>query len=142
MSRREKRDLAIPTRSSSKNKSGGTEITADFIVIATGSVPARPENVPFSPDTIVCSDTILDIQEFPESLIVVGGGLIGTEYATIAATAGINVTLIDGRDNPLSFVDAEILAIFQNAITRSGVASKFGAGVDRIEEVRSQNGMP
>jgi NAD(P) transhydrogenase len=80
----------------------------DVVLIATGSVPTRPPDVPFTDPRIHDSDEILELQRLPGTLAVVGAGVIGCEYTTIFAALGIKVSLIDGRDRLLGFLDAEI----------------------------------
>jgi NAD(P) transhydrogenase len=80
----------------------------DVILIATGSVPTRPRDVPFDDPRVHDSDEILELERLPRSLAVVGAGVIGCEYTTIFAALGIKVSLVDGRDRLLGFLDAEI----------------------------------
>src|SRR5439155_941251 len=78
------------------------------VLIATGSVPTRPAGVPFGDPRVHDSDEILAMQRLPQSLAVVGAGVIGCEYTTIFAALGIRVTLLDGRDRLLGFLDGEV----------------------------------
>jgi NAD(P) transhydrogenase len=80
----------------------------DIVLIATGSVPTRPPNVPFTDARVHDSDEILELERLPRTLAVVGAGVIGCEYTTIFAALGIKVSLIDGRDRLLGFLDAEL----------------------------------
>jgi len=80
----------------------------DVILIATGSVPSRPRNIPFGDPRLYDSDTILRMERMPRSLAVVGAGVIGCEYTTIFAALGLDVTLIDGRSRLLAFLDGEL----------------------------------
>lgn len=88
--------------------SGVTTVSGDKILIATGSQPRNPEDIPFDHNTIVDSKSILDIEKIPHSLIILGGGVIGSEYATIFAALGVKVTLLDRGERLLKFLDAEI----------------------------------
>jgi NAD(P) transhydrogenase len=83
-------------------------LTADVFLIATGSRPHRPSEIPFDDKFVFDSDTILEMDRIPASLAVVGGGVIGCEYASIFAALGVNVALVDGRDRLLPFLDAEV----------------------------------
>jgi NAD(P) transhydrogenase len=83
------------------------DLRGDVILIATGSVPSRSEEIPFEDDRVYDSDEVLTMRRIPRTLAIVGGGVIGCEYATIFAALGIGVTLIDGRDRLLGFLDAE-----------------------------------
>jgi NAD(P) transhydrogenase len=115
-------------------------IGADKFIIATGSRPARPANIPFSDKTIFCSDTLLKLDRLPKTMIVVGGGVIGTEYACMMATLGVRVTLIEGRDVLLGFLDHEIAESLQYQLRRMGVTLRLGEKVERIELVQSDSG--
>ncbi len=83
-------------------------IKGDRILIATGSQPRNPPYVPFDHEVIVDSTSILNIKKIPKSLIILGGGVIGSEYATIFAALGVKVTLLDRGDRLLKFLDHEI----------------------------------
>ena len=82
-------------------------ITADVILIATGSHPVRPENVPFDGEIVVDSDTLLTLPSIPGRMVVVGGGVIGCEYAGTFAALGVRVTLINARERLLTQLDAK-----------------------------------
>ena len=71
--------------------------SAEKFVIATGTKPAKPASVPFNDTTIFCSDGLLKMHHLPRTMIVVGGGVIGVEYACMMAALGVKVTLIEGR---------------------------------------------
>jgi NAD(P) transhydrogenase len=83
-------------------------LQAEVILIATGSVPTRPKDVPFEDSRVHDSDEILELERLPRTLAVVGAGVIGCEYTTIFGALGIKVSLIDGRDRLLGFLDAEM----------------------------------
>ncbi|MFT4512753.1 MAG: NAD(P) transhydrogenase [Planctomycetota bacterium] len=87
-------------------------LTAPIIVLATGSRPREPENVPIDHEHIYDSDSILSMAYLPKSLTVLGGGVIASEYATIFASLGVAVTIIDRAPRPLGFLDEEILDRF------------------------------
>ena len=72
----------------------GTEkkVTGKFILIATGSSPARPKNIPFNDDNVFDSTTVLEMKTLPKSMVVVGGGVIGSEYACLFAALGVKTT--------------------------------------------------
>ena len=121
--------------------SGGDKVVnADRFVIATGTRAARPTHVPFNDRTILTTDTIRNLNRLPRSMLVVGGGVIGTELACTLAALGVQVTLVEGRDQLLGFVDREIIEAFQTAIRRLGVTLRMGEKVQRIEEVTSGGG--
>ena len=110
-----------PHRLKVDTPNGALELTADFIVIAVGTEPARPPDIPFDDYTIIDTDGLLAVKRIPDSMIIVGGGVIGTEYASILAAIGVPVTLIDKRPRLLEFVDAEIIAALQQQMKDLGV---------------------
>ncbi|MGH1486694.1 MAG: Si-specific NAD(P)(+) transhydrogenase [Cellvibrionaceae bacterium] len=95
--------MEVDTVEGSKEK-----ITANKIVIATGSRPYRPDNIDFNHPRVYDSDTILEMQHTPRSMIIYGAGVIGCEYASIFSGLGVKVDLINTRDQLLSFLDQEI----------------------------------
>jgi NAD(P) transhydrogenase len=102
---------------------------APFLLIATGSSPHRPPEVPFDDQAIWDSDTVLALKEVPESIIIVGAGVIGSEYACIFGALGARVELLDGRDHLLPFLDGEIGAALTQEMGRLGVKLHFQANV-------------
>ncbi len=98
-----------------------TEHRAHVIVIAVGTEPARPADIPFDDDTIIDTDGLLALKHLPASMVIVGGGVIGTEYASILATMGVPVILIDKRPRLLEFADAQIIGALQQQMTDLGV---------------------
>ncbi len=100
---------------------GSVEHEADFITIAVGSEPAKPAEVPFDHDSIIDTDELLTLKHIPKSIVIVGGGVIGTEYASMLAALGVPVTLIDKQPRLLEFVDAEIIEALQLQMKEIGV---------------------
>jgi len=96
-------------------------VSADVFLIATGSRPHRPAEIPFDDKSIFDSDTILEVNPIPESLAVVGGGVIGAEYASVFAALGTKVTLLDSRDRLLPFLDAEISELLRRRLGELGL---------------------
>lgn len=80
-----------------------------YSLIATGTGPSHPKGIPVDGRTIIDSDQVLQLKELPRSIAVVGGGVIGVEYATMFAALGVKVTLVDKRPRPLEFLDREIV---------------------------------
>ena len=117
-----------------EGSTGAAEHTADFIVIAVGTVPARPAVVPFDDESIIDTDGILRLKRIPDSLTIVGGGVIGTEYASILAALGVPVTLIDKRPRLLEFVDEEIITTLQAQMREIGVTLYHDEEVLAIEK--------
>ncbi|MCM2316620.1 MAG: Si-specific NAD(P)(+) transhydrogenase [Thermoanaerobaculia bacterium] len=112
---------------------GDSTISAEVILVASGSSPLRPDHVPFDHDKICDSDSILDIGTIPKSLAVVGAGVIGCEYASIFASLGVPVTLIDGRTALLGHIDREIAAVLLDSFrTRLGIKLFLGVPVAAI----------
>ena len=95
-------------------------VTAPFIVIATGSRPRVPDNVPIDHEHILDSDSILSLVYLPKSLTVLGGGVIASEYASIFALLGVQVTMVDTADRPLKFLDQELTDEFCGAFEKTG----------------------
>jgi len=107
-------------------------LTAPFIVIATGSRPRRPEEIPCNDVTICDSDSILSTEVIPKSMIVMGGGVIGCEYASMFAAYGIKVTLFDKRNDLLRFVDQEIVQALIYYMRTNGVTMRLGEELDKV----------
>ena len=100
---------------------GSTQtFTADIVVIATGSRPRCPENIPVDHEHILDSDSILSMIYLPRSLTVLGGGVIASEYASMFALLGVAVTMIDQSDRPVRFLDPELTDQFVGAFERHG----------------------
>ncbi len=116
------------------------QIQADKFVIASGTRPARPANIPFNNKSIFCSDALLQLDHLPKTMIVVGGGVIGTEYACMMATLGVRVIFVEGRNELLGFLDHEIVEAFQYHMRRVGITLRLGEKVAKIEQLPSDNG--
>jgi len=110
----------------------GDTLHAPFIVIATGSRPRRPDDIPFNDVTIYDSDSILFTETIPKSMIVLGGGVIGCEYASMFAAFGIKVTLFDRRLELLRFVDQEIVQALIYHMRTNGVTMRLGEELDKV----------
>jgi len=107
---------------------------AGSIIVAVGTKPATSSKVSINGRTIVNSDQILDLPELPRSLIVVGGGVIGVEYACMFAVLGVRVTLIEKRDRLLDFADREIIESLSYHLRDSRVTLRMGEEVESVEE--------
>ncbi|MCO7222915.1 Si-specific NAD(P)(+) transhydrogenase [Pleionea sp. CnH1-48] len=110
-----------------------TTISAENIIIATGSRPYRPEQIHFNHDRIYDSDTILSLKHNPRSIIIYGAGVIGCEYASIFRGLGVKVDLLNMRDQLLSFLDQEISEALGYHLWNSGVVIRNNEEFDRIE---------
>ena len=128
-----------PHRLRIRSKHGTLELTGDFIVIAVGTEPARPADIPFDDKTIIDTDGLLALKRIPESIVIVGGGVIGTEYASILAAIGVPVTLIDKRPRLMEFVDAEIIEALQKQMRDIGVTLYHDEEVLAIKKDADRN---
>jgi len=96
------------------------QFTAEHFVIATGSRPRNPADIPVDHEHILDSDSLLSMIYLPKSLAIIGGGVIGCEYASIFALLGVEVTLIDRAKSPLQFMDPELVAQFVASFKQHG----------------------
>lgn len=114
--------------------SAGDECTfhGEKIVLAVGTAPYRPKDVPFNDRNVFDSDNMATEPHVPRSLTVVGAGVIGIEYATIYSALDVPVTIIEPRDNFLDFIDREIIEEFIHNLRKRGIQFRLGAKVDRI----------
>jgi NAD(P) transhydrogenase len=110
-------------------------VEADKIIIAVGTKPAASPKVPINGRTIINSDQILGLEPLPHSLIVVGGGVIGVEYACMFAVLGVRVTLIEKRNRLLDFADQEIIETLSYHLRDSRVTLRLGEEVESVEEL-------
>lgn len=115
------------------NQAGSVRKTAEKFVIAVGAKPHRPEHIEFNGTTILDSDDVLNLAEIPRELTVVGGGVIGTEYASMFAALGVSVTIVDQRKRLLGFVDEEIIETFHYHMRSLGVRLSLGEEVATCE---------
>ncbi|MCA9230219.1 MAG: Si-specific NAD(P)(+) transhydrogenase [Planctomycetales bacterium] len=132
--------FASPTEIVIEGPDGDSLISADYFLLGVGTRPARPDTVPFNGKTIFTSDEVLHLDHLPKSMIVVGGGVVGTEYACMMATLGVQVTLIEGRNKVLGFLDQEISDAFQYFMRQRGIALRLGETVAEISQTEVQNG--
>jgi len=99
-----------------------SELTADSVILATGSEPVRLPNLDFSDPHIITSDELLQLTHLPPSLIVIGGGVIGCEFAAIFAELGTQVTIVEMLDQLLPGEDKRTARTLQQAFKRAGIA--------------------
>jgi NAD(P) transhydrogenase len=109
-----------------------SEVEFDKALISVGTKPLRPANVPFDGKHVFDSDDILDIAALPRTLTVIGGGVIGVEYATIFSALDVPVTLIEPRGTILDFVDKEIVEDFMHQMRDRGMQLRLGSAVNAI----------
>ncbi len=126
-----------------KIKKGNEEqrIYGENIIIATGSYPYHPSKIPFDGNRIHDSDSILQIRRFPSSLCIVGAGVIGCEYATIFATMGTKVYLVNDKEHILPFADHEIAKDLVAQMQTSNIDILFNKSVETIHPPSSDQGM-
>jgi NAD(P) transhydrogenase len=106
---------------------------ASKFLIAVGTRPFRPADVPFNGTTVLDSDEIVEVPRLPRSLTVVGAGVIGVEYATIFSALDVAVALVEPRTSFLDFIDKELIEDFVHQLRDRGVTIRFGSKVERIE---------
>jgi NAD(P) transhydrogenase len=110
-------------------------ITSEVFLVATGSKPHHPPNIPFDDEDVDDSDTILQIDRLPKTMLIVGGGVIGCEYASMFAAMRVDVTLVEGRPRLLSFLDVEIAERLRGAMQALGVSFHLGRTTKSIARV-------
>jgi NAD(P) transhydrogenase len=110
------------------------KVTADKIVIATGTRPARPASVAFDDKTIIDSDGIIHLEKVPRSMVVAGAGVIGIEYASMFAALGTKVTVVEKRDRMLDFCDEEVVEALKYHLRDLAVTFRFGETVASVEK--------
>ena len=119
---------------------GQRMVSADNIVIATGTRPTQDKTIPLDGKHIFLSDDILKLDQLPRTLTVIGAGVIGLEYASMFAALGVRVTLIDKRDRLLPFVDHEIIDTLVYHLRQNRVTLRLGEEVSRLEPVHDTKG--
>jgi NAD(P) transhydrogenase len=107
--------------------------SADKIVIATGTRPARPASVAFDDRAIIDSDGIVHLERVPRSMVVAGAGVIGIEYASMFAALGTKVTVVEQRDRMLEFCDLEVVEALKYHLRDLAVTFRFGETVESVE---------
>jgi NAD(P) transhydrogenase len=108
-------------------------VTAEKIIVATGTRPARPATVEFDERTIIDSDGILLLERVPRSMIVAGAGVIGIEYASMFAALGTKVTVVEQRERMLEFCDIEVVEALKYHLRDLAVTFRFGETVTAVE---------
>ncbi len=111
---------------------GPARVRGEYLLIATGTHPARPGEIPFDDERVYDSDTILQLKRMPSSMMIIGGGVIGSEYATVFAALGVAVTLIDGGARLLPAIDAELTDILAGRMRSMGVSLRLGCHMRAI----------
>jgi NAD(P) transhydrogenase len=109
-----------------------SRVRGEYVLIATGSRPSRPDEIPFDGECVYDTDSILRLARLPGSMVIIGAGVIGSEYATLFAALGTRVTLVDGRERLLPFLDQELAGILTEHMRAHGVVVRFGRRIDEI----------
>lgn len=117
-----------------------TRYVGEKIVIATGTRPRRAPEFDFDGFTIFDSDTILEMKFQPRTLLVIGAGVIGVEYASIFARTGVRVTLYDARPDLLKSIDKEMVSALTKQFTKSGMKLRLGWMLHSVETVPGETG--
>jgi NAD(P) transhydrogenase len=109
------------------------QASAEKLVIATGTRPARPDSVQFDERTVMDSDGIVHLEKVPRSMVVAGAGVIGIEYASMFAALGTKVTVVEQRDRMLEFCDLEVVEALKYHLRDLAVTFRFGETVSSVE---------
>ena len=115
-----------------------SHVTGASVLLAVGTKPFRPDYMPFDGKTVLDSDELLDIQDLPRSMVVIGAGVIGIEYATIFSALDTAVTVIDPKATMLDFIDKEIVEDFTYQLRDRNMKLLLGQKADKVE--RLENG--
>ncbi|OQP88060.1 NAD(P)(+) transhydrogenase [Rhizobium rhizosphaerae] len=116
-----------------KDDGEAVQVTSTSILLAVGTKPFRPSYMPFDGKTVIDSDELLDIEELPRSLAVIGAGVIGIEYATIFSALDTAVTLIDPKSTMLDFIDKEIVEDFTYQLRDRNMKLHLGQKAEKVE---------
>lgn len=111
------------------------QISADVIVLATGSRPRRPANIPFDKKTVLDSTSILNLRHLPDSLLVVGGGVIGCEFVSIFAALGVKVSVVDSHAQLLDYLSEDVVGVLTDSFLNMGVTLHMK---ERVLEIRRE----
>jgi NAD(P) transhydrogenase len=123
----------VVTNETTTNGGRARKLRGEIILIATGSKPHRPAEISFDDVHTFDSDTFLQMERIPKSLAVIGGGVIGCEYASIFMALGVKVTLVDGRDKLLPFLDTEISERLRDRLKELGMEFWFNERPVKVE---------
>ncbi len=115
------------------NRAERVTVSGRNVVIATGTKPARPAGVEFDENRVLDSDGILDLKTIPGSMVVVGAGVIGIEYASMFAALGTKVTVVEKRGNMLEFCDPEIIEALKFHLRDLAVTFRFSEEVTAVD---------
>jgi NAD(P) transhydrogenase len=118
------------------NADGKTRnISAEVIILASGSRPRRPANIPFDKKTVLDSTSILNLRQMPNSLLVVGGGVIACEFVSIFAALGVQVCVVDSHDRLLDYLSEDVVEVLADSFLGMGVTFHMK---ERVKEIRRE----
>ena len=117
------------------NTTGFHELQAEYVVIAVGTKPATNAKVPINGRNIVNSDQVLNMPVIPKTLIIVGGGVIGVEYACMFSTLGVRVIIVEKRPRLLEFADAEMVEALSYGMRDRRATMRLNEEVESVEEL-------
>src|ERR1700722_20055522 len=118
-----------------ENNNGFSELDGEYVIIATGTKPAVNPKVPINGRNIINSDQILAMPQVPRTLIVVGGGVIGVEYACMFATLGVRVIIVEKRPRLLEFADTEMVEALSYHMRDRRATMRLSEEVESVEEL-------
>jgi NAD(P) transhydrogenase len=126
-----------PHRIQVRSPDGERTLHAEFVLVAVGTVPSRPDGVACDAAPVIVSDGVLALEALPRTMVVVGSGVIGVEYASMFAALGTRVTIVDARDRILEFLDREVGDELVHQLRNQNVRFRLGeevAGAEVVEE--------
>jgi NAD(P) transhydrogenase len=129
------RFLDLHTIEVTKDDGEVLHVKAETVLLAVGTRPFRPTHIPFDGVSVLDSDEILEIKDLPRSMVVIGAGVIGIEYATIFSALDTAVTVVEPRDTMLDFIDKEIVEDFTYQLRDRNMKLIFGQTVEAVEKV-------
>jgi NAD(P) transhydrogenase len=118
-----------------ENNNGFSELEGEYVILATGTKPATNPKVPINGRNIINSDQILTMPQVPRTLIVVGGGVIGVEYACMFATLGVRVIIVEKRPRLLEFADTEMVEALSYHLRDHRTTMRLNEEVESVEEL-------
>jgi NAD(P) transhydrogenase len=127
--------FTAPHRIRVENSNGFSELQGEYIILATGTKPAANSRVPINGRNIINSDQILSMPQVPRTLIVVGGGVIGVEYACMFATLGVRVIIVEKRPRLLEFADTEMVEALSYHMRDRRATMRLNEEVESVEEL-------
>jgi len=112
-------------------------LTAEIIILATGSRPRRPADIPFDKKTVLDSTSILKLKRLPNSLVVIGGGVIGCEFVSIFAALGVEVSVVNSHAQLLSYLSEDVVEVLADSFENMGVQLHMN---EHVAAIRKQAG--